>query len=118
LTKHEVSQSGCASIFSYDLTDTNELENNNEASLMSGLKNPINQCILETSFIWFLQISKEWAKLYIDISCFMYLFKHIKIYFLQTEAEPAAETSCFVKNYTMDKVSKKKKTKTGSVCIS
>jgi len=28
----------------------------------------------------------------------MYLFKHIKISFLQTEAELVSETSCFVKN--------------------
>ena len=71
---------------------------NKEAAHMSGLKNPISQPILDTSFIIFSLISKEWTKQYIYMSRFMYLFKHIKISFLQTEAEPASETSCFVKN--------------------
>jgi len=73
-------------------------ENTKEAAHMSGLKNPISQRILDTSFIWFPLISQEWTKQYIYISCFMYLFKHFKISSLQTEAQPASETSCFVKN--------------------
>jgi hypothetical protein len=40
-------------------------ENNKEAAHMSGLNNHISQPILDTSFIWFPLIGKEWTKQYI-----------------------------------------------------
>jgi hypothetical protein len=67
-------------LWSYSYQRIVYVANNKEAAHMSGLKNPISQPIRETSFIWFLLISKGWAKQYIYISCFMYLFKHIKIW--------------------------------------
>ena len=86
---------------------------------MSGLKNPIGQPILDTSFVWFLLISQEWAKQYIYFSCFMYLFRHIKISFLQTKAKPTSETSCFVRKLDdgQSPPPPQKKIKTGSACI-
>ena len=47
----------------------------------------------------------------------MYLFKHIKISFLQTEAEPASETSCFVKIRRWTKPPPKKRKNKDQQCM-